>query len=663
MKRFFVFLLVFGALFLTEVRSEEVRVEGEAVSEPEAAHPTGSVTVIDTESAMSRVSDVGEALEQSAGVTIKRYGGLGSFSMVMIRGSSPNQVSVFLDGVPLSGAATGVVNLADLPLDALERIEVYRGVAPLGFGGAPIGGVVNLVTLRAKRGWRYGGAASYGSFDTYKSDLFASAAFEKWNALVFYSHLQSEGDFEYLDDNATDYNLEDDRKTKRKNNDFMSETFLVKGGYKIAYRWEIFAADDFFHKDAGLPGLGAFTVEAAGISTLRNSSYLGAHYRGSMTEMRTLAYYTYIEEEYSDPLGEVGLGTQKNRYFTNTWGMNALGRIFFGKAAVLALFAEGKSENYAERDLLNDADEPTSERVTLTGATQAEFYLYNARLILVPTIRVEHYESDFPGRSSATYGLESGASNASDTLASPHFGLRITPSKTFFISANVGKYYRVPSFIELFGDRGSIVGNPELDVESGIHADAGVGLSFKKRDRLDRLQITSTFFYLHMEDIIVMVQNSQRTARAENISRAEIYGNELCIEAVWGGFIKSRAAYTLQDARDRSGISYMDGNSLPGRPRNELHTKTALFRKKLGEVFYTFDYIDGNFLDRSGLMEVPARQLHGAGITYTPIKGLSLTFEVKNIGDEQVSDVLGYPLPGRSFFGTVKYVSSSRGEN
>jgi len=637
-------------------RSEEVTVEAEAVPEAVKVHPTGSVTSIDTRDASEKVSDLGETLEQSAGVTVKRYGGLGSFSVVMLRGASPNQVKVFLDGVPLSGAAAGAVNLADLPLDSLERIDVYRGVAPLGFGGAPIGGVVNLVTRRTQKGWSAGGSASYGSFDTYKGDAFASVADEKFNAFAFYTHMQSRGDFEYPDDNATPYNEEDDEWVKRRNNDFYSHDFLAKGGWNATDSLEIFAANDFFQKDAGLPGIGAFRVEEARFAKLRNTSYLGMQYEVSKLNLRGLSYYTYMNEKYEDPLGEIGVGSQQNRYYTRIYGGNLLARYFFGRFAALAAFAEGKTEKYTERDLLNDRTGPEYVRDSFAGALQGEIYLAGDSLTLVPTIRAEHYANDYPASPLSIYGGPYPDRENTETVYSPHFGMRFQPWRSVTFTANAGKYYRIPSFVELFGDRGSIVGNPELEPESGVHADAGAGLMLKNKGPLDSLRLAYAFYYMEIEDIIVMIQNSQRTARPQNISKAEIFGHEIGMDLTAFDAVKMHVVYTHQSALDKSDASHLRDNPLPGRPRNELHLRGGLFRRKLGEVFYTFDYMDGNYLDRAGILEVPARRIHGAGITVRPLEGLSLTLEAKNLGDEQISDVLGYPLPGRSYYGTVRYV-------
>jgi hypothetical protein len=47
---------------------------------------------------------------------------------------------------------------------------------------------------------------------------------------------------------------------------------------------------------------------------------------------------------------------------------------------------------------------------------------------------------------------------------------------------------------------------------------------------------------------------------------------------------------------------------------------------------------------------------YGAGVEVVlPIAGIALGFEVRNAGNDQQVDALGYPLPGRSFFGTISW--------
>ncbi|ETW93254.1 MAG: hypothetical protein ETSY1_40020 [Candidatus Entotheonella factor] len=75
----------------------------------------------------------------------------------------------------------------------------------------------------------------------------------------------------------------------------------------------------------------------------------------------------------------------------------------------------------------------------------------------------------------------------------------------------------------------------------------------------------------------------------------------------------------------------------------------------LGKLSYELDYISRNFLDRGNLDPVDNRLLHHLRLTVTPLdKHLTMTFEAKNLTDNQVGDFRGFPLPGRSFFATIE---------
>ena len=107
---------------------------------------TAFASIIEITTEVEEMKTLADVLEDAVGVQVRRYGGLGDFSTVSIRGSSPSQVRIYMDGIPLTRARSETVNLADLPLDPLEAIEVFRGTTPLAFSAASLGGTVNLLT-------------------------------------------------------------------------------------------------------------------------------------------------------------------------------------------------------------------------------------------------------------------------------------------------------------------------------------------------------------------------------------------------------------------------------------------------------------------------------------------------------------------------------------
>jgi len=165
-----------------------VEVRGQRSGEAQLNRDTSTfATVIDTSDAASRVQSAAEILAESVGVQVQRFGGLGAFSTVSVRGSTPNQVEVYLNNVLLNRANAGLVDLGNLPLDNVERIEIYRGFAPLQLGAGSIGGAINLVTRQVAGTTTNSVSASYGSFDTRKFTLYRSQGFDALGYLLLFN--------------------------------------------------------------------------------------------------------------------------------------------------------------------------------------------------------------------------------------------------------------------------------------------------------------------------------------------------------------------------------------------------------------------------------------------------------------------------------------------
>src|SRR3954463_1608512 len=113
-------------------------------SEDEAA----SAWVITAERTPRSAETMPDLLGDAPGVTVSRLGGLGAPALVSLRGSTWEQVSVYLDGVNLNLAAGGGVDISMLPVGDVARVEVYRGSTPIAFGGSAIGGVISVETQR-----------------------------------------------------------------------------------------------------------------------------------------------------------------------------------------------------------------------------------------------------------------------------------------------------------------------------------------------------------------------------------------------------------------------------------------------------------------------------------------------------------------------------------
>ena len=107
---------------------------------------------VDTKEFQNSTKNLSDALAKAPGMKLRESGGVGSDMQLMMDGFSGKHVKVFIDGVPQEGVGSSF-GLNNIPVNFAERIEVYKGVVPVGFGTDAIGGVINIVTKRNQKSW------------------------------------------------------------------------------------------------------------------------------------------------------------------------------------------------------------------------------------------------------------------------------------------------------------------------------------------------------------------------------------------------------------------------------------------------------------------------------------------------------------------------------
>jgi vitamin B12 transporter len=111
-----------------------------------------SVSVINRERIQNATyNSVGDLLSQEAGIyLVGANQNPGANQSLFMRGSNSNQVAVMIDGVRITDPSSpnNVIDLSELSLTNIERIEIVKGAHSTIYGGSAVGGVINIITRK-----------------------------------------------------------------------------------------------------------------------------------------------------------------------------------------------------------------------------------------------------------------------------------------------------------------------------------------------------------------------------------------------------------------------------------------------------------------------------------------------------------------------------------
>jgi len=618
------------------------------------ADPTAFGTVVRKEQWADRITSIPDLLREVVGVQVKSLGD--SFSAVSIRGSTAEQVMVYLDGVPLNRAAGGAVNLADIPISQVERIEVYRGMTPSSLSEASIGGAI-LIQTRAPKG--AAGGEGYVGAGSYASGEFSVGFGEEkgrggWRIAA--DGGLSDGDYPFWDNNGTPTDTTDDGVSPRVNNDFENGHVLARGHVRAAETLFTFEADAF-RREQGVPGVDSVQSESARLDTSRLLLAARAERPGLLAGRLLLhgGLTRHDESEEYDGTGThavFGKSTD-NRYVSTS--LSGGGSLVVGSAQVLAFLASLRDETADLRDPSPEGGPVGfAERRILAATLEDQIVLAAGRVQVVPSLRFESCASDYaPGEAGGVVSTEGDLDFAATT---GRLGARTDLSAAWSIRGNVGTYQRTPDVTELYGHRGAVIGNPGLVPERGTNADLGLTWqAIQPTGWFRTLRVEGVLFGTDAADMIVYQPTPSGAVVAKNLSAARIRGVELSLQGGLGSRLTGSLNAVRQEAIE-TGDTFREGFPLPGR--SEVEASAAL-----GAVFgrtrlaWNFTYVGPNNVSTVSNAdgELPARYLHDVSCRVLLPHRLEATFEVRNLFDEHTVDLYRYPLPGRRYFARLAW--------
>jgi len=649
------------------VEGAEVTVEATGLGMGDDWGSAASVTVIPVNEQLGVQENVARLTARAPGVLLTQFGDSDAFAGVSIRGSTLRQVAVYLDGIPLNPDGNEATNLSEWPLRALKRIEVYRGNAPASLGGAAMGGTIHMVSTDKSTpfaGGLSGNSTQRAAFDAY-TQLSPTWLGSNHTLTVFNETVGSKGQYRYFSDNGTPYNRMDDARLSRENNQTLSDSGLFRWRFKRD-QTRIDVVDSWLIRDQGLPGHTNNPSLHARLGVKRN--LLGASFRQSMNFQRLdgAAWLLQRGEEYDDRRNELGLEAQRTLRTTRNVG----GRLhhsfvifpWFGGGYLLGT----QYDQPRKQSLL------TGENAALPGRNVntlgMDLSLAWSGFGITPVLHTTH----IPKTNGDGAGLVS---------VDPRVGTRVQPTDWLVFRGNVGRFLRPPTMTEMYGDRGTMSGNPDLQPERGIQGDVGARVRTGKPESL-HLSLDVAHFWNSSHDRITWVQNGQRTFKPMNLGRTWVQGIEAACRSALGTSLALESSVTWAQSTNLDPAPTVANKQLPGVP--VWSGWSSMSWSPVAEMIsfsYMYRFTGANYWDATNWHRSAPRSFHDAFLQTRPFEHpLQVEFGVQNLFDklvqvvpqnplsgpdgpkavQPVTDFSGYPLPGRVWSVGLRWMGANK---
>lgn len=464
---------------------DPIIIEAKADPDDQASGKTGASTIIDLSAETAGHRSMGEILEREASVHVNRYGGRGAYNTLSVRGSNANQSNLYINGIPITNAVNGEVNLSDWNPDGFKSIEIYRSGD---YAAASVGGSVNMVTHKGGEDCQH--LRLKGMVGSYKT---AGAGVDACGGEEFYYSIQARGevsdqDYLFHNENGTPLiNRFDDFEDVRDNAWYREIFNTMHLGTQLG-NTELGLLVDSAYRNHGVPGPAPRQTQKTERHLLRHTLGLTTDSKGLLWEQFRLAsrlYYSEARTKFFDPRQEFSSNQPNSQSQLQKYGLILEPTIYLlDWYQTLRFYMTLGRESYRQdrRDKVDRYLETLPVRFrnqTILRLTD-EIAFWGERIVFTPSGEYQRIHDRFndPDQYINIASILNGDhKRPAVEISNYRLGLKLIayqskPLQFYFLgSAATGS--RAPLFIELFGDRGSIVGNPDLSPENSETIEGG----------------------------------------------------------------------------------------------------------------------------------------------------------------------------------------------
>ena len=651
-----------------------------------------AITVINGKDLQGRSVSLETILDKTIGLKVGQTGGLGSSSRIIVHGLEGNRIQILWDGIPMS-TSDGTFSLDEIPIDIIERIEVYKSIIPARFGCDGLGGAVNIVTKEFSTDYL---DASYelGSYQTHKGSVFSRKNFPKSGILL--------GAGGYYTSAKNDYSFRvperENLLVKRDHDRFRS--YMLK--WKVAFTkfWfdEISTEFGYYNRFNETQGVlkniqhaenksGMFMLENKLMKSgmLKNRLNFESHFSLSHTTNNFVdtarVNHDFEGNIYPSPNGQGETGDVPHN--SNDKGLEINERINLDyKLSTNHSLNLNTLINYARRQPSDDIASQhagfiiggfPSKKTSIVSGLTWDAKLFGRKLTNMFSAKYFHLHSEIEDLTS--YEMIEAPKKKSNTTSQIGWieAMKYEPFRGFHLKVSYQRAIRLPNSQELFGD--GIITFPAAGLKPEKSHNFNLGFLIDKNDvlGLSRLQFEVNGFYMQVSDMIKLMKQHM-AAGYVNAEKVHIKGIETELKLDISPTVYAYGNLTYQDVRDV--LDYLPGTQAPNPTKGlRLPNIPYLFANfgaeyhsdRLFKNWYVKAFWDGKFteeffyfweLTELQKRRIPRSFVNDIGLLLTYKNKYSIALECHNLMNKEVWDQFRQPLAGRTFHLKFRYVFS-----
>ncbi|ACF13452.1 TonB-dependent receptor plug [Chloroherpeton thalassium ATCC 35110] len=679
------------SLEIDAVRHKEILVREDSPIQKMRKAPE-SIVVIDAEEIRGRATAIEAILTKATGIKIRKTGGLGSASRINIHGLEGKGITILIDGNPLN-SPEGNFTIDEIPIDLIERIEVYKGVVPARFGGDGTGGVVNIIFREFEYDYL---DVSYqrGSYNTNRATWTFKKVFPELGMEVSTGGFFNKADNDYTFESP----YQDGVMITRDHDEFLSYAYGAGLVFNKLWFEEIELGVDVYRNRKEIQGIRTNIQFAESRASavipnlnLEKEDFFLENLDFENTLQVVIMGYNFIDTSHvhynldgsinTDDTYQGEIGSYANDSDDKQLEIRNKLNLLYTLSDVhsLNLNHNFRRANYEPEDELaseyagyNISGYPSNYTSNIIGLTH-QMRLLDERFISMTGVSLFQMSTTITSNDYIDDNNLREPSISENDFAKMGYSeaLRYRPLHWLNLKASYQHAMRLPYSNELFGDGVYILASPNLAPEESDNMNLGFFIDTYSFAGLHRVQFEANAFYTDLTNKIQLSSDGVNYAY-ENLGHVVIKGFDAELKLDISKAFYLHGNFTYQLAKDAKEFRD-DGTSNPtydmkvpnipwlfGNFGIEYHRENVLgagtFLKLFLESSYTHEYFYNWEISKRNPRRIPTNFSHDVGIEMAfDNNRYILSFEVQNVTDEDLITDFQLPLMGRAAYFKVRY--------